>query len=282
MRFFVVGLVIGLAASASAQLRDPNPNEQAIVNKYLQKVETKHKEKLGWFSVNYTLNRVFRDNDYNYLMEAENNRLTGAKFGFLQYGSSIGLEGAMIFKDKFAWTIGGEFYLPMGDEIQGSFTYDSPSGPTTVDNPRSRMTVYGFSTGGQYYFFNNPSGRDHLTSLAARAGGTIGFYAVSWNLFQEYGNLNLATSAPVSTNATYTDNALGFTANVGVDYPISFGNLVLSADFSYVHLNFDKVSWYNTQDQEIIASYNGSETGRVDLKFSGGRAKIQLKKFFSW
>jgi hypothetical protein len=51
---------------------------------------------------------------------------------------------------------------------------------------------------------------------------------------------------------------------------------------SYLYLNFTNVSWYNSQDQEIIATVDGTEDGRVDLDFSGVRGKVEIKRYFSW
>ena len=42
------------------------------------------------------------------------------------------------------------------------------------------------------------------------------------------------------------------------------------------------MAWYNLQDQEIIATWNGVESGRVDLDMSGFRGKFEIRRYFSW
>ena len=63
---------------------------------------------------------------------------------------------------------------------------------------------------------------------------------------------------------------------------MKFGGLVLSGEASYLHLNFTNVAWYNSVDQEVVATYGGTDATRVDIALSGVRAKINLKKYFSW
>ena len=69
---------------------------------------------------------------------------------------------------------------------------------------------------------------------------------------------------------------------MGGDYPLKFWGLLLGADMSYLYLNFKNVSWYNSADQEIVATYNDTPEGRVVLGLCGVRGKVQLKKYFTW
>jgi len=47
------------------------------------------------------------------------------------------------------------------------------------------------------------------------------------------------------------------------------------------YLNFANAAWYNESGDEIVASVDGTEDGRVDLDFSGVRGKIEVKRYFS-
>ncbi|MDF1543823.1 MAG: hypothetical protein P1R58_01830, partial [bacterium] len=80
----------------------------------------------------------------------------------------------------------------------------------------------------------------------------------------------------------FKGNAPGLSAGFGMDYPLNFYGLSFGADMSYFYLNFTNVAWYNSIDQEVVASVDGTEDGRIDLNFSGVRGKLELKRFFNW
>jgi len=257
--------------------------EEDIVNRYLKRTEAKHTTKLSWFSVNFNVNRINRDNDYNSFASRESNYIQGANMSWLDMANAFGAECGVVFQERLAWRIGGEYWLKLGEEFSGTFTYTPPSGtPVSITNPKSEIQVYGGYTGVDYYVFNHPSALEHLTGLAVRIGGTIGYYEVKWDLWQEFQNLNLTTSQPTGVTTTYCGTAPGLTLDLGVDYPTGLFDLVAGVDMNYLYLNFANVAWYNSSDQEVVVSYDGTDAGRVDLNFSGIRGKIQLKRFFSW
>lgn len=283
MRFGSVLCGMALLAILAASAVQAQETEQDIVNRYLQKAVTKHTQKAGWASINVSMDRINRQNDYNDFATIESQDLSSGTFGWIEQGFSIGADFGMIIKERFAWSLGGEYWLKMGDELPANADYYIQSSGTTVTaNPKSEVTLYGASTSLYYYVFNPPKPVNHLSGLSLRVGGTVGFYGVSWDLWPEYENLNLSTSEPVNSNAQFKDNAPGFSFGVGVEYPLNFWDLAISTDASYLYLNFNQVSWYNSQDEEIVASIDGSEDGRVDLDFSGVRGKVEIKKFFSW
>jgi len=113
-----------------------------------------------------------------------------------------------------------------------------------------------------------------------RVDGSVGYYQASWDLWDGYQNLNLATSVPEGVNTTLKGTAPGFSFGVGADYPLPFFDMALGVDVSYLYLNFTNVAWYNAEDEEIVATYNGTADSRVDLNLSGARARIELKRFF--
>ena len=162
-------------------------------------------------------------------------------------------------------------------------TYLQLSTNTTVAaNPKSELRVLGVNTGFQYFLLNPPKTNQKLTGLAARIGATIGYYTASWDLWSQYENLNLATSTPVTDNTTFKGTAPGFSLGFGLDYPLGLLDLGLAMDASYLHLNFNNVAWYNSSDEEIIATNDGTVDGRVNLSLSGVRGKIELKRYFNW
>lgn len=257
--------------------------EQEIVNKFLQKTVAKHVTKLGWASVNFSADRINRHNDYNDFVIVENTKLGSGAFNWLTNGFSIGADFGMIFKKKLAWSIGGEYWLKMGEQLAAGDTYLQLSTNTTVSaDPKSELKVFGVTTSLQYYLINPPSVANKLSKYSVRLSGTVGYYLASWDLWPEYENLNLSTSAPAGVNATYKGTAPGFSFGLGVDYPLGWGGLAMAMDASYLYLNFGNVAWYNGNNEEIVASINGTADGRVDLALSGVRGKFEIKRFFNW
>jgi hypothetical protein len=254
--------------------------EDEIIARYLRKTEEKHTARLGWASVNFSVDRINRDNPYNSFANHESNQFSEGSLSWLGQGYSIGVEFGLIFKPGVTWSLGGEYWLKMKDEISGTPTY-LPTG-TDVENPSSEIQVYGLTTGVQYYLKGQPTPTTGLSSLAVRVGGSVGYYAASWDVWSEYQNLNLATATSEEQNIGFKGTAPGFYFNLGVDYPINLWDMGLGVDFGYMILNFDNVAWYNSNDEEVIASYDGTEEGRVDLDFSGVRGKVELKRYFNW
>ena len=257
--------------------------EQDIVNRYLQKAEKQHTTKLGWAAASFSYNRINRNNDYNSFANVTDGQFGGSGLSWLDNAKAFGVEFGTIFKGKFAWSLGGEYWLKLGETISGTYTYTPPLGTAVqVTDPTSEIQVYGIYTGFQYYLVNPPDKNEFLKAAAVRIGGTVGYYGASWDLWQQFENLNLSTAMPEDQNTTFKGSAPGFTIGLGVDYPIKLANLALGADVEYLYLNFKNVAWYNSQDEEIIASFTGEENGRVDLGLSGVRARVQLKRFFSF
>lgn len=282
MRRFVciltaLALALTLVGTVSAETEDE------IVQRYLKKVEKKHVHKLGWVSVNYTLNRINRNNDYNSFANSVSSQFAETDLPWLSQASSFGIDFAVGMKKKFAWTVGGEYWLKLGATEEGPFTYSPPSGGTyVVENLQSEIKVYGVSTGLQYFILNPPVPNEPLNGLSGRVFGSVGYYHASWDLWPEYQNLNLSTASYEGENTTFQGNAPGFSLGFGGDYPLNFFNMAFCADFSYLYLNFDNIAWYNSQDEEVIVTYSGDTDGRVDLNLSGFCGKVELKRYFSF
>lgn len=283
MRFAKLFLVSALILAIAAPVVYSQETEQDIINRYLQKTEKKHVSKLGWASLHFTGNRINRHNDYNDFATNISTSLEGGDVAWLDQAFSFGADFGVVFKNKYAWFLGGEYWLKQGTSLSGDFTYTPAGGtPTIITDPTSEITVYGAYTGFQYYLMNPPTTENLLTKLCVRVNASVGFYGVSWDLFPEYQNLNLSTSASVQGNEKFSGTAPAFSIGAGVDYPVNFWNMAVGIDMSYLYLNFNNVAWYNAQDEEIVATYDNTEDGRVDLALSGIRGKIELKRYFSW
>ncbi len=274
----LIFLIIALLTLSSFAFA--SDKEQELTDKFLDRLESKHTTKLTWLSGYFSLNRINRDNDYNKFASYESNNFTSTDVAWLGDAKSIGLEMGVIFKEKYAWSIGAAYTMKMGEELTGSHLY-SPTG-ATLENPTSELSLVGFNTGLQYYIYNAPTVANKLTALALRTGISIGYYQVKWDLWSDYNNLNLSTSAPTGTNTTFQDSSPSIALHFGADYPTNIFGLALGFDMSYLYLNFNQVAWYNSQDDEIVASYTGADDGRVDLNLSGIRGKVELKHFFNW
>jgi hypothetical protein len=283
LALLMLGAVAVTAGTKSpAPTPAPQTKEQEMVNSFINRTETKHKKKLGFISGYYAVDRINKKNDYNSFVTYQNQYLGGGKLSELGTASAIGLSFGMHINPKMAWNIGGEYWMKFGDNIPGTFTYAPPSGTVPINNIQSELKVVGFNVGLTYYLVNPPTYTNQLQNVAVRTGFTAGYYSVSWDVFQQVENLNLATAAPAGTNATFKGSTPSFAGHLGIDYPVKFGNLVLGFDGSYQVMNFSNVAWYNSQDQEIVASYSGTSDGRVDLQLSGFRGRIELKRYFGW
>jgi len=283
MRGKIVVVAASLFVFSGASLLSAGETEQDIVNRYIKKAEAKHTRKISWFAANFTLNRINRNNDYNRFAIYSSDHFSNTTIPWLGEAKSFGVDLGLVFGKRFAWSLGGEYWLKLGMHQTGSFDYNPPAGsPTVVTDLVSEIKVYGISSSIQYYLYNPPSKLDMLNNFAVRVGGSIGYYQASWDVWNEYQNLNLATSAPTGDNTTLKASAPSFSFNVGVDYPLRFFNMALGVDLSYLYLNFNNVAWYNALDQEIIATYDGTPEGRVDLGLSGIRGKVEVKRYFKW
>lgn len=272
-------LVILLSAVATVSAE----SEQDIIDKFFKKAEQRHTKKLSWVSLSYSANRINKDNPYNRFAVTTSPQVDNANIAWLNMASSFGLEMGLRVSNRLAWTVGGEFWMNLGSDEPGPFTYTPPSGtPVEISNLTSKIKVYGFTTGFNYYLKNAPKPDEPVTGVAVRINSTVGFYNVSWDLWNEYENLNLTTSAPSNGNTTFKGTAPGVSLNLGVDYPLNFFNLSMCAEAGYFHLNFKNVAWYNTQDNEVVATYAGTPDTRVDLKLSGFRGKIEFRRYFQW
>ncbi len=282
MRFLVTALsLIFLAGAVLAT--DVSESEQDIINKFLKKTEKKHTTKLSWISVNFAANRINRSSEYNDFATLVSNDFSNASIPGLSQASSFGLDFGLHLNTRLAVLFGGEYWLKLGSRQSGSFDYNPPQGSNaTVTELVSEIQVFGLTTGAQYHLLNPPTANEATRNASLFFKAHVGFFWADWDLWQDFENLNLSTATPVDNNTTFGGSAPGFSFGVGGDYPLNFFDLALGADFTYLYLNFDNVAWYNSQDEEIIVTHDGTEAGRIDLELSGFRGKIELKRYFRW
>lgn len=276
-------IVALLVIFAGSSVMSASQSEQDIINKYLQKTEKKHKRKLGWISGSFILNRINRDNDYNKFAMHQSDNFTNTSLDWLSQAPAFDIEFGVALSRRLTWSLGGEYWMKFGESQSGTFEYTPDGGvPIIVTDLVSEMTVFGVSTGVQYYLSNPPVLGEDPTGLAIKAVGSVGYYQVNWDVWDGYQNLNLSTALPSATNTTYSGTAPGATLGMGFEYPTNLFGMVFGFDFRYLYLNFKNVGWYNSLDQEIIATWDFTEESRVDLGLSGFRGRLELKRFFSW
>ncbi|HWR82113.1 MAG TPA: hypothetical protein VN285_02300 [Candidatus Deferrimicrobium sp.] len=277
----LAAITIGLIVAAGSSWAKTGETEQDIINRYLKKTESKHTRRITWASATFRFDRINRDNDYNKFANYSSNHFSSTDIPWLGDAKSFGVDLGMFVGRKMAWSLGGEYWLKLGTNQSGPLPYTPPSGsPTIVENLVSEVKVWGVSTSVQYYLLNPPNKETLLSLPAVRISGMAGFYQVSWEVWDNYENLNLSTSYPEAINTTFKGSAPAFALMIGADYPLHFGNLALGVDVGMLYLNFTNVAWYNPTDQEIVATYAGTTDSRVDLNMTGIRGKIELKRFF--
>ncbi len=284
MRLFKLIIMLFVLLFAFSTVSAETNSEQELLNKYLKKINKVDKfKKLGWLSATFQLDRINRNNHYNDFTIYESQNFVNTNLSWLNTASSFGIEAGMVFNDKFAWSLGGEYWLKFGESQSGSFDYTNSSGTNiTVTDLKSEISVWGINTSISYYLTNPPTVTNHVSALAWRVVGLAGFYQVNWDLWDGYQTTNLITATYSNSNVTHKGSAPGFSLGMGLDYPLNIMGLNAGLDFSYFYLNFKNVAWYNALDQEIVATYTSSPTSRVNLDFSGFRGKIELKRYFSW
>ncbi len=279
----VLSIVLVLLIAVSGFAQTTEDQETEMVERYLDGATRAHTTKIGWVSANFTFNRINRANDYNRFTHYESNNIQGGSLEWLGDAGIFGVEFGTMFKNRFAWSLGGEYWLKLGQTLDGEYVYSPPlSTSSTLTDPSSEINVYGIHTGLSYYIMKPPDKVDHLTTLALKVNGTVGYYSATWDLWAQYENYNLTSSMPENQNISYKGSAPGLSIGLSAEYPIGLFGMVLGGDANYLYLNFSNMAWYNSQDQEVVVTYSGDADGRVDLQLSGVRAKVELKRFFSW
>jgi hypothetical protein len=265
-------------------------SEDEVVAQYIKKTEKKQKErrsKVGFLALYGSYGKLSDDNSYNKFTSYTNSSITnvsapGALSGIYrskQFGGNFGFMAS----SKMAIKLGFEYWLKMGSDETGDYNLAvEPLGLQSDFNLLSKIQVYGFTAGLDYYILNHPDRAGIINSLALHFGAGAGYYMAKWEIWQGSSSFNLATGESDANAEPLKGSTPGFTASLGADYPIRFFDLVLGAEVSYLYLNFTNVHSYNDVGEELYLTCSANTNDRVDLDFSGPRVQMQLKKFFHW
>jgi hypothetical protein len=279
-----MGLSLLLITPTMAQTEDE------LIAKYLKKAEKKSTKKVGYLVINGSFGRLYRDNDYNKF----SNRVSplvasvGGGDGELEkINKSIEIFGGfgMMASPKTSVEFGFTYWLKQGSTETGDFNLSLVNLDDPLDHYgfelQSEIQIYGF-TGGMDYYLSDPPDKDgQLHNLAFKVGGGFGYYFANWELWEGFTGFNLNTSESEIIGNKLTGSAPGFTANVAAEYPIGLGGLVFEAEARYLYLNFTGMNWYNSNNEEVVATVNNSGT-KVELDMSGPRIQLGFKRYLSW
>jgi len=280
--FWVIFLLAGVVGGAFAQTEDD------IVAKFLNKTEKKHFNKVGFVSAYFSYGKLSDNNPYNkYSIFVDNNVVSqnpsDPKMDGAYRSDQLGITLGMMMSSKLAVKLGFEYWLKMGTNRVGNYNFSiAPFGQHNNFNLISELKVYGVTGGIDFYVINSPDKFGELHSLAVRLTGGGGFYMTEWKVWQGDSSFNLSTGYLDATIEPLKGAAPAYYAGIGFDVPIKFLGLTLGTEAIYMIMNFNNVKSYNSLGEELYLSYPDNTEDRVNLDYSGPRAKLELKKFFSW
>ncbi len=280
----VIGLSLLLITPTFAQTEDE------LVAKFLKKAEKKQEKKVGYLIVNGSFGRLNRDNDYNKMSVRVSPLVSSIGDGtgeVEKINSSYELFGGfgIMPSPKTSLELGFSYWLKQGSAQTGDFNLsllnsDDPDDHYGFDL-NSEIQIYGFSASVDYYLSEPPDKDGNLNNLAFKVGGGLGYYFASWELRDGFTGYNLSTGEPEVISGQLTGGAPGFTASLSAEYPINFAGLVIEGEARYLYLNFTSMNWYNSNNEEAVATVNNSGA-QVELNMSGPRVQFGLKRYFSW
>ncbi|PKK84941.1 MAG: hypothetical protein CVT49_01950 [candidate division Zixibacteria bacterium HGW-Zixibacteria-1] len=275
---FIALFAITVAASAFGQTEDE------IISKYLKKMEKDRKHKIYYGSLSFSYGKLPNSSDYNVYSNYVNvnvgpdNPMTG-----IWRSKELSANMGMMISKKTSFQLGFDYWLKMGDNRNGDYTFSiSPLGTQTDFELISEVQVYGITGGVDYHLLNPPDNEGIVNGFNVRVGGGGGIYFSKWEVWSGASSFNLSTSDEEANVAPLKGTSPGFSAWVGADYPTGFFGMLLSANVNYLYLNFSDVHSYNDFDEELYLSYTSNPEDRVELDFSGLRGKIEFKKYFKW
>jgi hypothetical protein len=280
----VLGLSMLLITPAFAQTEDE------LVAKFLKKAERKQDRKIGYLFVNGSMGRLYQDNDYNKMTNRVSpliSSVSGSNGGMDKIDYSYELAGGfgMMASTKTSVEFQFSYWLKQGSSQTGDFNlslvnYDDPNDLYSFEL-NSEIQIYGFSGSLDYYLSEPPNKQGQLQNMALKVGGGIGYYFAKWDIWDGFAGYNLNTSEADVISGQLEGSAPGFMANVAAELPLGLGGMVVEAEARYLYLNFTSMKWYNSSNDEIVATVNNSGA-KVELDMSGPRFQFGLKRYFSW
>lgn len=277
-------LSILLAVPVMAQTEDE------LVARFIRKTERKQKKKVGFIVFDGSYGKLANGSSYNNFARSTSPLISSSD------GSSTAIDGIYRSKEFFlgfgmmtsprtSVIIGANYWLKLGSSNTGTFNLSLTNPDDLVDHAgfdlKSEIQVYGMSTRFNYYLLNQPTRTGVLEKVALKLGLGGGYYFARWNIWEGYSGYNVSTSQPEVINGRLSGSSLGFTAGLSAEAPLGFGGLVFEASAKYHYLNFSKMKWYNSNNEEtVVAAVNSSD--RIDLDFSGPRAQFGFRRYFNW
>ncbi|MCK5125490.1 MAG: hypothetical protein KAR42_04480 [candidate division Zixibacteria bacterium] len=277
-------LVVLFAAPIAAQTEDE------LVAKFLYKAEKKQMKKVGYFVLQGSYGKLGNNSDYNKFVNDVSPNLYTAT------GQSAGIDGiyrskeiyagfGLMVNQKSAAMVGISYWLRMGSDETGDFNLTLVNSNDIADRTdfdlKSQVQIYGFSSSFNYYLVNSPDRYGVLHGIAVKTNLNAGFYFAKWDIWEGYTGYNLNTSTGNEIEGKLTGSAPGVSLGLSLEYPTPLAGLVVEGSASYLYLNFAKMKWYNSSNEEHVI-VQGLENERVELDFSGPRANFGLKRYFSW
>ena len=277
----LVLFILGLTVPAFAQ------TEKEIVSQYLQKYEKERIKKIGFLVLNGSYGRLNPENDYNNFALRQSSLITDLSGGTEELervyrSKELFLGFGMMVAKKSAVTVGLNYWLKMGSSNVGD--YNISLNLSTAEDEydyelKSEVRVYGFSAHFDQYLINAPDNSGYLNGFALKAGLGVGYYFANWELWDGFAGYNETTGEPEIVNGNLDGSTLGFTVGLSGEMPLPVAGLILEASAKYLYLNFGNVTWYNSNDEEVVAQFYDEQ---VELDLSGPRAQIGFKRYFAW
>ena len=264
-------IAFGLTATCLAQTEDE------IVAKYLQKVEKKHQDKVGFISGHFSYGKLSDNIGYNAFTFSSSSDLASLDGAFNPRGGifrsdEIGLQIGMMVSNAVAFKLGFDYWVPM--KTPADMNTNLTVGVLEYNDnflANSKVDVYGFNVGLDYYVLNGPDNKGMINNIAVKFGAGAGLYITRWNVWQS----GESDSEPLKSNAP------GFWFAGGLEYPAPVLGLVMAGDIRYFYLNFKDITSYNSQSGDLELAYT-SDGQNLGLDFSGFRGTVELKRYFSW
>ncbi len=264
--------------------------EDELIGKFLNKAEKKHIKKVGFVIINGSYGKLANNSDYNKFadgvtpwiasLDGSDSRVDGiyrSKEFFAGFG--------VMTTPKLAASLGFAYWLKLGSDKTGNYNLslvnvDDPNDHENF-NLKSEVQVYGILGGVDYYLMNPPDRDGALPGLALKVGLSGGYYFASWDVWNGFSGYNLYTETQSVIQGNLTGSAPGGSVRIGAEFPIRLAGLVIETSANYQYLNFTKMKWYNSYDQEHVVIHD-ADLSRVELDLSGPRAQFGLKRYFSW
>lgn len=268
--------------------------EDEIVAKFMKKAEKMRVKKIGFAVIHGSYGRLDNNNTYNQFANQISPQIAGIQ------GLGAGLPGIYRSKEFFAGfgimatpqasvTFGFNYWLKLGSDQKGDFNLVLLNAADSVDHLgfdlTSEIQIFGFSSSVDYYLLNPPTKDGILPGFSLKAVLGGGYYFAKWQLWDSFAGNNLDAAVgddPITVvESKLSGSAPGFTIGMAAEYPLGIAGLVVEGSAIYRYLNFSSMKWYNESDEEIVATYQ-NDGERVELDFSGPRARLGFKRYFSW